>query len=268
MINEILKMSVGCRLGGEATNILCYADDIILLSPSATGLQIMIDKLAVLIEDLCLSINLEKSIHIIFTFGNLYKVTGPKVSLNGINLERVQKFKYLGVFFHEDLSITGDVDRATNAFLAQFHSLYSKFSFVDRELMFYLFRTYTSSFYGIESWWYKMTAASINKIAVAYHKAVKKVAGLNVWDSNHVACEIVNVPIFKHLLARRIVTFLSGLYKSSNICVKRFSYHFRFNSYTFSIVNNMFLKQYGFDKVFENPMCAVNSRIYFVQHND
>ena len=78
MINEILKMSVGCRLGGEATNILCYAD-IILLSPSATGLQMMIDKLAVLIEDFCLSINLEKSIHIIFTFCNLYKVTGPKV---------------------------------------------------------------------------------------------------------------------------------------------------------------------------------------------
>ena len=120
--------------------------------------------------------------------------------------------------------------RAATAFLAQFNSLYIKFSFVDRELMFFLFRTYTSSFYGIESWWYKLTAASTNKIAVAYHNAVKKVAGLNVWDSNHVACEIVNVPIFKHLLAKRLITFLPGLQKSSNICVKRFNYYFRFNS--------------------------------------
>ena len=35
----------------------------------------------------------------------------------------------------------------------------------------------------------------------------QKVAGLIVWDSNHEACEIVNVPILKHLLAKRLITF-------------------------------------------------------------
>merc|ERR1711984_16799 len=38
-VEEISTMSSGCSLGGIKTNILCYADDICILSPSAAGLQ-------------------------------------------------------------------------------------------------------------------------------------------------------------------------------------------------------------------------------------
>ena len=33
----------------------------------------------------------------------------------------------------------------------------------------------------------------MNKISVAYHKAIKNVLNMNTWDSNHLACEILGV---------------------------------------------------------------------------
>ena len=37
---------------------------------------------------------------------------------------------------------------------------------------------------------------ALQRMSEAYHKAVKKNARLNVWDNNHVACDMVGVPIF------------------------------------------------------------------------
>ena len=54
-------------------------------------------------------------------------------------------------------------------------------------------------------------ARRFDKISIAYHKAVKKVAGMQVWDSNHEGCDIVKVPIFKHLMTKRMICFLYSL---------------------------------------------------------
>ena len=57
--------------------------------------------------------------------------------------------------------------------------MFHKFSFVDHNIMYYLFKTYTSSFYGVELWYNGITSASsLRLISVGYHKAVKKLAGL------------------------------------------------------------------------------------------
>ena len=45
MLNEISSLKVGCKLGINNANILAYADDICILSPSARGLQILLDRL-------------------------------------------------------------------------------------------------------------------------------------------------------------------------------------------------------------------------------
>ena len=49
IIEEICNMDVGCSLGLERMNIICYADEIVLVSPSANGLQFLIDKMSSLL---------------------------------------------------------------------------------------------------------------------------------------------------------------------------------------------------------------------------
>ena len=43
-------------------NILCYADDVVLLAPSSEGFQIMIDNIYSMLRDLNLLVNMEKTI--------------------------------------------------------------------------------------------------------------------------------------------------------------------------------------------------------------
>ena len=75
LITNISKMKFGCKLGLFMSNIITYADDIVLLAPSRKGLQNIINELYNGGIELGLRINLNKSKCLVFN-GNqksLYK---------------------------------------------------------------------------------------------------------------------------------------------------------------------------------------------------
>ena len=74
------------------------------------------------------------------------------IYLNNCSIERVSILKYLGVHLSEDLDIKADCDRVVKSFLRQFNSMYNKFNFLPTEVLSFLFKTYTTSFYGINLW--------------------------------------------------------------------------------------------------------------------
>ena len=267
IMDEINKMSVGCRLDSETVNNISYADDMILLAPSLVGLQHIVDKLSVLLHGISLKVNVSKSAYILFDGGRKME-SCSSIKLLGVDLKRVDTLKYLGLVFRHDLSNSTDIDRVMNSFLQQFNSVYRKFNFVDKEVLLHLFRSYTSSFYGMESWCYKLSNMSLRKISVAYHKAVKRICGYNTWDSNHRACDDAGVPIFKHLHALRLIKYIFSLINTESVCLKRFKYFFRYRSYTFKEVEHFFAIHYDLFNVFNNPICAIISRIFFVQRNE
>ena len=59
MIEEILKLSVGCKLGIKKCNIIAYADDICLLAPSISALQFILNKFYNCINYLNLKVNIK-----------------------------------------------------------------------------------------------------------------------------------------------------------------------------------------------------------------
>ena len=68
-----------------------------------------------------------------------------------------------------------DSDRVLNKFLRQYNSMYHRFNFASREVIYHLFKTYSSSFYGIELWYNESNRnRAFNNVSVGYHKAVKK----------------------------------------------------------------------------------------------
>jgi len=46
MLLTIAESRIGCYIGGLSVNILAYADDIVIISPSWRGLQALLDKLS------------------------------------------------------------------------------------------------------------------------------------------------------------------------------------------------------------------------------
>ena len=75
-------------------NALMYADDLILLSDTAEGLQKQIDKLSNYCEEWKLNINLKKTKIMIFNRGN--NLIKSEFTVNNVVLENVKIMKYLG----------------------------------------------------------------------------------------------------------------------------------------------------------------------------
>ena len=48
ILKEISSMSCGCRLGLARVNAQAYADDVVILSPTLTGLQLIVDRFVTL----------------------------------------------------------------------------------------------------------------------------------------------------------------------------------------------------------------------------
>ena len=59
---------------------------------------------------------------------------------------------YLGEVLPGELSCAKDVERAKLAFFKQFNFLYHKVSFVDKNILLYLFRLHAMSFYSAGTW--------------------------------------------------------------------------------------------------------------------
>ena len=56
--------------------------------------------------------------------------------------------------------------------------------------------------YEIELWFNNINInREFHNVSVGYHKAVKRIAGLRTWDSNHLACASAGVNMFRHLQA-------------------------------------------------------------------
>ena len=266
LIEKISKMPLGCSLEGRNFNILCYADDVTLLAPSASGLQKLLDAFSSEVSNLGLEVNTAKCAYMIFKKYKKPQILISKVFLNGQMIKHVTNFKFLGVILTDNFSNCLDIDRATNCFLRQFYGMYSKFYFCDDAVKKFLFKTYTSSFYGIETW-YNFKNKDVYKIGVTYHKAIKKIANLNVWDSNHLGCDIVGVPIFKHLLAKRLICAFYRISLSKSPCFSMYKFYFRYKSNFNRCINEIFIKHYGV-RILNNPLVALLTRINYVQEHE
>ena len=245
-INDILEalseLDVGCELALYRINLLGYADDIVLLSPSANGLQFLLDKFVHKATELCLAINEEKTVCMEFTCKKLRKFSiTPKIFVNNVQLKVVHEYKYLGIIITNNLRCSSDIKKCNVAFLKQFYGIFRKFHFLDPHILKFLFHSHCTSFYGAELWAdLKGSSGEFRALGVAYHKAIKKMFGLPFWESNHYTCDVAELQIFRHLINKRIVSFLFAITRSHSPCMLPLIDYFKSKSYILKHTQNVF----------------------------
>ena len=99
-VSEAVRTSLtGCYTGSMACNILLYADDIVLLSPTWHAQQSLLNLCNDVVSSLAMNFNTAKSVTLIFSpFKSKWRVdySFPLSKLSGHNLCVVNKCKYLG----------------------------------------------------------------------------------------------------------------------------------------------------------------------------
>ena len=108
----------------------------------------------------------------------------------------------------------------------------------------------------------------MNKISVAYHKSIKENLNMNYsWDSNHLACEILGVNLFKHLQAKRMYNYYRSVLRSKNGVLIKFKYYWQFYSDIRINIERIFKCDYDVEDVFNNCDNAILSWVDFVERN-
>ena len=89
---------VGCLLGSRILNHLLYADDLVLVSPSATNLQKLINCCVHYGHLLDIQFNeaKTKTMHVYSSSDKKCKVPFPDMLMNASYIEQVSCYKYLG----------------------------------------------------------------------------------------------------------------------------------------------------------------------------
>ncbi|XP_026315752.1 uncharacterized protein LOC113227094 [Hyposmocoma kahamanoa] len=129
LIVELSGHHVGCHIDDVCVNNLSYADDMVLLSASVCGLRQLLRVCERYAVEHGLKYNVTKSQFMVFgTGGAKFPRNVPPVYLNGVPLDRVDHFKYLGHMVTAGLGDSDDIERERRALSRRANMLARRFA--------------------------------------------------------------------------------------------------------------------------------------------
>ena len=216
LVNSISETADGCKLGSYSTRIAYFADDMIIMAPTSSALQQLVQKTCNGLRVHSLKINFDKSKYIVFRKSQKVDLI-DEIEVNGSAIKRVNQIKYLGLKLTDISSLASDVDRCCNSFLRQFYGMYYKFKFLEKNVLQFLFIKNCMLLHGIDK---LERQKQFKRTSVTCHKAIKQICGMKVWHSNHVKCDNLNLETFKHFLAKRCYNFFCSFLPSESRCLR------------------------------------------------
>ena len=271
LLERLSCLNIGCKLGILSSNVIAYADDIVLLAPSVGSLQMLIDLAnseALLLD---LQFNFKKTKCMIFN-AKMKRSKTDNVCPHKVDnhiIEYVSSFKYLGYMLSCNMSYEYDVNRLRSKFYVQFNSMLRNFHFADKKVKLFLFQQYCLQMYGCELWFGGTgSALALKQFAVGYHKAIKKILNLSYHESNHYACQEAQFFTFQHLVNKyKIMSAIRLLKNPCNYILKIMNYFVTSSSFL-KEVYDILKKFYDLDSLLFNDKDAIIARICFVQNHE
>ena len=221
-VDELCKMlnnvHVGCFVGTMLVNHLMYADDLVLLSPSAAGLSILLSIYSTYVIEYNVMYNSTKSNVLVFRSKLLKNVHVPEFEINNTAIDRVglSMYKYLGHCINDELSDDDDMTRQRNKIYAHGNALIRKFYMCTENVKIALFKSYCTTIYT-STLWCKYRRESLQKLCVAYNNIFRKFTH-QAWDCRASQMFVWRqLPTCKMLIRRNVYGFMLNEQKSNNL---------------------------------------------------
>jgi hypothetical protein len=146
LLDKLQDTKVGCHIGPHFVGAMAYADDLVILSPSKSGLNKSITVCEKFSEDSKVHFNGSKSQFLIF-HGDRLKPVNTSVTFGGATIENQEYATHLGHKVYANLKLD-DTAGVTANFYKQVNMFNSKFNMIPSYIQDKLFIQYCSSFYG------------------------------------------------------------------------------------------------------------------------
>jgi len=141
IVCTVKETNVGCYISSVFCSIFLYADDILLVAPTVTALQIILDACETELKYLDMRVNVKKSACI--RFGSRCEAQCSEIiSSFGGPISWVESCRYLGVFFVTGKTFKCCFNDAKSRFFRSFNSIFSKVGrLASQEVVISLIRT-------------------------------------------------------------------------------------------------------------------------------
>ena len=214
----------GCRLDSFYYGVLGYADDLLLLSASRSGLQAMVsicERFARL-RRLKFSTNANpaqsKTKCIIFSKVKSCQVNVAPVILNGDPLPWVDKVKHLGNLMEQNNSMKRDCLVKRGKLIGKVNSLLQELHFATPTVKMRLLNTYVTSFYGSCLW--DLYSPEVTRIYSTWNVTVRNVFNLPRTAHRYLIEGVSESVHPKTMLCSRFVSFMEAVSKGTKGSVR------------------------------------------------
>ena len=213
------KAGFGCHIGSYFMGCMGYADDLLLVSATRSGLQCMVDICQQFTEMKNLKFstnpNPEKSKTKCIVFSKKQRDLRDiaPIRLNGDPLPWVQQVKHLGNILQSDNSMKIDCTVKRGKFIGKVNSLMQEFYFADSKVKMKLINIFASSFYGSGLW--DLSSTTCDRLFKSWNVAVRVCFGVPPTTHRYLIEPLSSTPHAKSMLCSRLVKFKEQLCTSS-----------------------------------------------------
>ena len=207
---------VGCRYLGSV-NHLCYADDMVLLSPTPQGLQKLLDICAGYAETHDILFNTKKTVCMAILPSLFRHLTLPDIVLCSNVLSYVDSYKYLGFHISNTASKSDDLElrHQYRLLCCRTNSLIRKFAMCSYSVKKYLYSTYCSNISGVHLW-HSHRASVLRKFIVCFNNAARMFLGYERFCSASNMFVRERIANFSAMYRKAVYGFMSRLKQSDN----------------------------------------------------
>ena len=275
LLKDLRKSGLGCHIGDFYFGALGYADDVILMSPSRTSLQLMLNICQKFAEKHSMVFSTDphpsKSKTKCMLFSKDKNLTVPKMTLNGEKLPWVPKAKHLGNNLTVEVSknklgidTSADLLQKRAIFFHKVHELKQAYGGYSPKLVCEIIKIFGTSFYGSPLW--SLKSDEHLKLNRAWNTVVKIVFDLPFQTHTRFIESLIEFPHLQSMLHGRYIGFTENLKNSKKSEIKVLFNYCMKNKQSNTGQNISYLmnayKISELDDLFSEKFSIKNARVY------
>ena len=216
LLCKLKQSGFGCHIGHLFAGALGFADDLILICPTESGIQKMLKICEAYAAEHDLIFNGAKSKLLIFNPQKVYE-SDPKLELNGELIPNVKSAVHLGNILH----VTNNqacIEEGIKKFNSQANMFLARFKICSPSVRSKLFQQYCLSLYGCQLW--PLWSNKIDTLKTKFSIALRRVWALPPMTHRDLLPLISGMQPLEVAIQSRILKFVKTLKESENELVK------------------------------------------------
>ena len=162
---------MGCHVGHMSYAAFGYADDLLLLSPSIHGIEILVKT-----SESFFGVNFNAKKTECICFSKNACPLQRQVNVNGQRVKWKDKVKYLGIILTNDMCDDADIRAKRGEFIGSVNRLNAQFRVVPDQIRIRLLQTYCTAWYGCQTW--LLNTTPVKGMNIEWKKAVRRTLNL------------------------------------------------------------------------------------------